>query len=250
MEAKKHTIVMLPTDRSSMLYIGYNQLRHTDEEHKISSGGDYEPQHLFILSDEEIKEGDWYCFPLYKSGYAIKQYNSEKHFNEEPSIILANLKAKKIIATTDKSLSITKIKCNNCKQNLQNAQRKIIGYNAQCNCSVSYIPQIPESFLPIFIKAYNEGKPITGVKLELECGENRQCNCINNSHCLSPVIRTTSNNEVIISIVEEKLYNLSEIEEIHVAIMKQGCLYEEAGWSDEHERLVRLEFHKWLKQNI
>lgn len=88
MGAKKHTIVMLPTDRSSMLYIGYNQLRHTDEEHKISLGGDYEPQHLYILSDEEIKKGDWvfdernleHNCSIGNVGKALKENNKCKGF--------------------------------------------------------------------------------------------------------------------------------------------------------------------------
>lgn len=53
---------------------------------------------LILVSDDEIKEGDWYCFPLYKGGYNVKQYKSEQHFKQEPCISLANLKAKKIIA--------------------------------------------------------------------------------------------------------------------------------------------------------
>jgi hypothetical protein len=61
-------------------------------------------QHIYITSDEKIKEGDWYLFPLYKIGYSIKCYNSEQHFNQEPCISLANLKAKKIILTTDQDL--------------------------------------------------------------------------------------------------------------------------------------------------
>ena len=61
-------------------------------------------QNIYITSNEEIKEGDWYLFPLFKGGYEIKQYNSKKHFAQESCISLANLKAKKIILTTDQDL--------------------------------------------------------------------------------------------------------------------------------------------------
>jgi hypothetical protein len=57
------------------------------------------------------------------------------------------------------------------------------------------------------------------------------------------------NEEWLSNLQAEKMYNIKEVEEIHVAVMKQGCLYEKAGWSDEHERLVRLEFKKWFEQN-
>ena len=65
--------------------------------HKINNN-------IYITSDLKIKEKDWYLFPLFKGGCEIKQYNSEKHFAQEPCISLANLKAKKIILTTDQSL--------------------------------------------------------------------------------------------------------------------------------------------------
>jgi hypothetical protein len=45
-------------------------------------------------------------------------------------------------------------------------------------------------------------------------------------------------------------WDIKEIEEIHVSVMKQGCLYEGGEWSNEHERLVRLEFNKWIKKNL
>jgi hypothetical protein len=70
----------------------------------IETRKDYSGFHLYITSDEEIKDGDWFLFPLFKKGCKIKQYDSEKHFAQEPCISLANLKAKKIILTTDQSL--------------------------------------------------------------------------------------------------------------------------------------------------
>ena len=58
------------------------------------------PQELILISleDEGIEEGDWYCYLSYKGDYKLNQYNEEKHFNEDPCITLANLKAKKVIA--------------------------------------------------------------------------------------------------------------------------------------------------------
>lgn len=147
METKEHTIVMLPTDRSSMLYIGYNQLRHTDEEHKISLGGDYEPQHLYILSDEEIKKGDW-VFDERNVVFQFKHFNSGILHSDNHSQF--ENRCKKIIATTDKSLKIVK---------RISVSDNVIDYP-------DYVPQLPESFIQAYIKAYNEGKPITGVKLE------------------------------------------------------------------------------------
>ena len=95
-------IHVLPTDKPSRLYL-------SDYGKEINLGGypltNYTTgQHIYITSNEEIKEGDWFLFPLFKEGYKIKKYNSEKHFAQEPCISLANLKAKKIILTTDQDL--------------------------------------------------------------------------------------------------------------------------------------------------
>ena len=56
------------------------------------------PQHLYILSDDEIKEGDW-CYGLLKGNLKLFQY--KKKYGEM-------LTPKKIIATTDSSLRILK----------------------------------------------------------------------------------------------------------------------------------------------
>lgn len=62
-------------------------------------------------------------------------------------------------------------------------------------------------------------------------------------------IKINSDNTINIKPIKDS-YNLKEIEEIHVSIVKQGCLYEGGAWSDEHERLVRLEFKKWIEENV
>lgn len=62
-------------------------------------------KHLYLVSNEEIKEGDWYIFPTVKpAGFSIAQYKYE-----ENSISLGNLKAKNIIATTDSELKLPQI---------------------------------------------------------------------------------------------------------------------------------------------
>ena len=75
---------------------------------KCNTGAEYRrllflswiPQELILISleDDKIEEGDWYCYLSYKGDYKLNQYNEEKHFNEDPCVTLANLKAKKVIA--------------------------------------------------------------------------------------------------------------------------------------------------------
>lgn len=89
---------VLSTDKPSRLFYNVGgALLFTNYEN-------YNGVNIYITNDEEIKEGDWYIFPLYKKGFSIKRYNSVEHFSKEPCISLANLKAKKIILTTDQDL--------------------------------------------------------------------------------------------------------------------------------------------------
>jgi len=82
--------VMLPTDKASKLYIAGNNLFNYEKERE-NGIGNCQNQHLYILSSEEIKEGDWY----------IKN-NSSIHQSAGGEIEKGDYKnCKKIIATTD-----------------------------------------------------------------------------------------------------------------------------------------------------
>lgn len=105
---KEHQIIMLPSEKQqeNVLCIAHGQLFFS--EGLITPGGDIMPQHLYILSDEEIKQGDWFV-NLGSGGHpkvAIYQANSEnsKAINEFkfPEI-------KKIIGTTNSELHLNKI---------------------------------------------------------------------------------------------------------------------------------------------
>jgi hypothetical protein len=91
-------------------------------------------QHLYLISDDEIKEGDWAL-----NEYAKMVYQAKFGGNVAGS--------KKIIATTGTNLRFVK---------------DHVHYN--------FLPQIPESFIQAYIKTYNEGSPITEVAVEYDHG--------------------------------------------------------------------------------
>ena len=92
-------------------------------------------QHLYITSDEEIKEGDWYIFNVgYASG--VKQADLDDIEN-----IHLEIDPKKIIATTDTSLEL---------------------------------PQPSQQFIEKYIEEYNKGNIITEVLIEVEEYEFKQ----------------------------------------------------------------------------
>ncbi len=129
---KTFKMVMLPTEKAkihlsskeilieSISFTGYSDLYKSI------------PQHLYIISDEELKIGD---VPYIRNGMMQFEHISTRIKKEKEIEVLESLDAKKIIATTDKTLDL---------------------------------PLIPDSFLPTYINRYNEGNQIKEVDLEME----------------------------------------------------------------------------------
>ena len=153
---RKHPLVMLPTNQKAnkgynLFLISNNNLRFQnileDAEQKewSSSFKHWRLQHLYILSDEQIKEGDWVFDPIGSRIAQIKQVCLKGE----------NFGAKKIIATTDKSLMYDTGK---------------ISSSITCGDIPVYksLPQIPQSFIEHFVSEYNKERVITEVMVEYE----------------------------------------------------------------------------------
>ena len=92
-------------------------------------------QHLYILSDDEIKEGDWFYDAELN---VIEQLHSEE---------LPMSCDKKIIASTDSSLMF----------------KGVYPYNPNVDYN---IPSIPQSFIDKYVSEYNKGNIIEEVMVE------------------------------------------------------------------------------------
>lgn len=137
MSFKKTKVVMLPTEKSSDIIL---RTRDNVVHQRKYYGTAWEDmgdvyQHLYFLSDDGIKEGDW-CYDEYNK--VVFQNNS----SGTPGA------SKKIIATTDKSLVVSK-------------DTGIVGieYN---------LPEPSEGFIQKFADSYNSGNPITEVMVEYD----------------------------------------------------------------------------------
>lgn len=107
-------------------------------------------KHLYFISDDKIKEGDKVLDGLGNIGIF-------EGYEEQPEWVLVKYKKglcsedlkniKKIIATTDTSLSQTKA----------DDARPMI-----------FIPQLPQQFIKYYIEEYNKGNIITDVLVEYE----------------------------------------------------------------------------------
>jgi hypothetical protein len=131
---KRAQVVMLPTMDKSRLHNTFGVLRQ-------ERGNDLSPcnQHLYITSDDEIKEGDW-CY-----------FKGTKEVIKYPNGGFPNGFSKKVIATTYSSLMTLG------KFNTGPGQ---VGYPKY------YIPQPSQQFIEKYIEAYNKGEIITDVLVE------------------------------------------------------------------------------------
>jgi hypothetical protein len=113
-------------------YLTQSYLNHTNKE----------PYHLYILSDNEINEGDWIGYPNLKNWTPVQYLGGDLTGSEE-----------KIIATTDRSL-----------------KKSIKGITTPEGVYVSthdrILPQPSQSFIDYFIKRYNNRNAIDKVLVE------------------------------------------------------------------------------------
>jgi len=178
---------------------------------------------------------------LYKGGYAIKQYNSEKHFNEEPCITLANLKAKKVIATTDNNISINLGK-----------EKWIAPTNSQYDQVYTRLcpyPQPSPQFIEKFVKSFNEGNIISEVMVEYESY------CIYGDNCPSQgaflkqhlcninyKLKTDSNNYITITKVKDS-WSREKVEQLLFKYAE-----EEHSWFSSKSEIES--FNNWIEKNL
>lgn len=147
----KRQIVMLPTEKADKcLMLRQEKLLHssgymTQEWLNYINAKSY---HLYITSDEQIKEGDWvYDKYINKIIQCVEELFKIKHTKQY----------KKIIATTDESLSS---KCNNNCTNY---------ITESCNslCYTSF-PQPSTQFINKYVEEYNKGNIIIEVMVEYD----------------------------------------------------------------------------------
>ena len=222
----KSRVVMLPTNEEVTDLSGGRLWININKELKISKPnmlcpGPEEYQHLYFLSDEEIKVGDWCICSDYRNSYQklgkVSHVGSPGNFkntiqiggNTDLHIGRENLNyCKKIIATNDKLLGL---------------------------------PQPSKEFLEAYVKAYNEGNQITEVMVEY--------NILNKGYSDEPyqecnVLKVKSDNTISIRKVKDS-WNREEVIKLlndfgeHVAFEVSGRNYSMIG-----------ELNKWIKENL
>jgi hypothetical protein len=156
---KKCKVAILPTDKAENAILIFNGRNKFAEYHKQfftqqylrSMGTDgCNSFHLYILSDDEIKEGDW-MIVTNTTNNVITGYNSPIIAKYDYASSNSCLK---IIATTDSSLT------DGCLNNIPLSDHTCVNKKP--------LPFIPQSFIDKYVSEYNKGNMIEEVIVEYE----------------------------------------------------------------------------------
>lgn len=156
---KRVEVIMLPSKNPQVSYGGDIYLAHHDITSyplRIANGKPNSPtsyrkecvkQHLYIISNDEIKKGDWFIYDnkIYKS-----ILTNGECITIEGGYGLSFLKTecKKIISTTNK------LPLNDC--------------TTPWTLEHKYIPQPSQQFIEKYIECYNKGEIITDILVEYD----------------------------------------------------------------------------------
>jgi hypothetical protein len=88
-------IHILPTDKPSILHLYTDENGTRLETFEVEYSHTRDTQHIYITSDEEIKDGDWYLDTFNNQRIKANEFSDHKHYGNA---------CKKIILTTDQDL--------------------------------------------------------------------------------------------------------------------------------------------------
>lgn len=218
---KTYKVVMLSTEKESNLWLRNNKL-----EYNCSPSFKINPQHLYITSNEKIKEGDWCIYD--KTNIVFKAYNiKSKTVVQASDLEEYHISfCKKIIATTDKSLRYV--------EEVTGITKLPLTFN---------IPQIPESFIKAYIESYNSSNPITEVNLEMTLNGSFEKAVSADEMELSYQVKTRDDNTVIIH--KSKVYSLEEVKDL----LHQAARFGRLTHKEDIGRMPDLT-NQWIEETL
>ena len=218
---KRAKVVMLPTNKPSKLgdlatYQGKSLAKVIKEGVNLKNTT-VQFWNLYIISDDEIKEGDYYIIDDIPE---LLKNNGLKFIDDY---------CKKVIATTDTSLYTHQ------KETVSLPER------------VFYLPQPSQQFIQKYIEEYNKGNVITDVLVEYESDFN-SCFCTkdicNGNNCPKKLKINPKDNTITIKKVKDS-YTREEV----VKLLVDCC----GEVSCEDGKLLGKspeELYKWIEENL
>lgn len=255
MSFKKCPVVMLPTNEKAIINLNeYRKdvptLNHSKEisnyetnPYQLIRDRGYQPQHLYILSDEEIKEGDW----CYHSGRGIitQWFNRPGSYKEKDAL-------RKIIATTDNSLGLPQPSQSFIEKYVEEYNKGniitevMVEYEIKSNAGLGhnewvYLQHIEgKIYIPIKIEAnihqdtYELGKEDIFEDFEVET--NLKINPKDNTITIKKVKDSWS----------------KEDEDLRIAFEKFACAVYDENYNKDmsFKKISELMSKKWIKENL
>ena len=194
------------------------------------------PQHLYAISDEKPKVGDWFLYDnklfndfkcslspnttMFVRVYPLKDYG--ERYDE---VYIKD--CKKVIITTDDSLTYIE-------------HDYTVPYPKGKQITV---PTFTNDFLDTYIKKYNDGEVLEFVEVEYDCDHFQMPNKV------IDVLKVNSDNTVDVSLIEDKLYTKKEL--VNKLLIYKADLLVELMRCRESNRTLQTEFtNNWIKQNL
>lgn len=218
---EKHKVVMLPTE-ASLLRVEDGELVYGK---KICQNTiNFKCQHLYVLSNEEIRVGDW----------CISDLAGAKPFICTNLLYAETYNCKKIIATTDTSLS----------PKLHIGEIVDESYPKEFRSSI--LPQPSQSFIQTYIEEYNKRNIITEVLVEYELSSSFADIEILNKDFETKLKINPEDNTITIKKVKDS-WNKEEITKIVLAY-HMYAFYKDPKQEDYERQKYGIE--KWIEENL
>lgn len=201
---KKAQVILLPTDNilqnglqpysvysKPITKGGWTIPKSGAEARRLYQNGN-QAYHLYIISEDKIKIGDWYYNSLYNEIYQCnnkERYRTVIYVNNK----LEKVRNKKIIATTDSSLKVSKF--SHYSKNLL----KVPVYKDEC------LPQPSQQFIEHYIEAYNKSEIIKDVLVEYikKLSDNESFSIINNPVNIKSILKINPDNTINIKLAKD-----------------------------------------------
>jgi hypothetical protein len=223
---KKAEVIILESKDDNPVNVPFVRMPQRNKLVKHLAGGEFrkylslgfKPQHLYIVTDEEIKEGDWY----YEVGNSVPV----KKWDNYLSIREGHNWCKKIIAITDTSLKIEIARGFKGKE-----------YN---------LPKPSNSFIEKFISEYNKGNIITDVMVEYE-GEYDSMYEGWYAETIQPKV---DRNNCITITRSKDTWNREEVIKFGLKVLELGFDLAKNPLPRLNDKSGKEYYFNWLKQNL
>jgi hypothetical protein len=182
---------------------------------------------IYFTSDEDVKECDWCIITTENANRFIKKFSKDLEY----------IFCSKIVATTDKTpLILLDVPFGNVNHHTNTFNSTIIQKQGK---HYTYLPQMPHSFIEAYAK-----NPVEEVELEYEEDFDKHEELMTKEVEAWVYLKLTQNNEVIVHLIEEKLYSRSEMKAFGIKLMYayQSATFGRSSWSFDVE--------DWIDKNL